>query len=414
MTQQQMANREFSCQAPQNDLGKSYGFEFDGYEDGWHQPNDLLALYYGYPEHTLYFDSPPGYDGLEPRTVVDGLRAELLYVKWRVRATGEIHEEHVDLKSRLAGIRHYDLRMAIKNGRVYVYDLIVDKIRGQKYYKYCELYPENTISPSPGNAGEDNLDSEDMAAVQAYREGVQRYRQSAQQGDASAQFSLGVLYRDGLGTPRDFDQAMQWFRAAARQGNSDAALALGNLYSQGWGVALDYAQSAQWWRVAAEQGNADAQYDLGLSYDRGQGVPQDYSQAAQWYRKAARQGKALAQYHLGELYVQGLGVVQDYGQAAQWYRKAAEQGNALALRSLGMLYTQGQGVPMSKVVAYALLDLSWGQDLNGKITSQNILALRKEMTEQEIEAGKVLSQKMTHFGEDLRKALDEYGTAPGG
>ena len=38
--------------------------------------------------------------------------------------------------------------------------------------------------------------------------------QLAQQGDASAQFTLGVMYDLGLGVPRDYPEAVKWYRMA--------------------------------------------------------------------------------------------------------------------------------------------------------------------------------------------------------
>jgi hypothetical protein len=43
---------------------------------------------------------------------------------------------------------------------------------------------------------------------------VKWYRLAAEQGDAVAQHSLGVMYRDGLSVPRDYVQAHMWFSLA--------------------------------------------------------------------------------------------------------------------------------------------------------------------------------------------------------
>ena len=40
----------------------------------------------------------------------------------------------------------------------------------------------------------------------------------AQQGDAIAQYNVGVFYRDGLGVPPSDYEASRWFRIAAKQG----------------------------------------------------------------------------------------------------------------------------------------------------------------------------------------------------
>ena len=45
-------------------------------------------------------------------------------------------------------------------------------------------------------------------------EAVRLYRQAAEQGNADAQFNLGVMYLDGDGVPQDDAEAMRWFRQA--------------------------------------------------------------------------------------------------------------------------------------------------------------------------------------------------------
>ena len=46
-------------------------------------------------------------------------------------------------------------------------------------------------------------------------EAVRWYRLAADQGDAIAQYQLGLAYRDGEGVPQDDIQAHMWFNLAA-------------------------------------------------------------------------------------------------------------------------------------------------------------------------------------------------------
>ena len=64
---------------------------------------------------------------------------------------------------------------------------------------------------------------------------------------------------------------------------------------------------------------------LGWMYAEGRGVPQDDAEAARCYRLAADQGHATGQYNLGVMYVNGRGVPQDYVEAHMWYNLAAAQ-----------------------------------------------------------------------------------------
>ena len=76
-------------------------------------------------------------------------------------------------------------------------------------------------------------------------------------------------------------------RLAAEQGDATAQFNLALMYEIGKGVPQDYAQALKWYRKAAEQGNAKAQNNLALMYAKGQGVPQDYVQAHKWFNLAA-------------------------------------------------------------------------------------------------------------------------------
>ena len=39
----------------------------------------------------------------------------------------------------------------------------------------------------------------------------------AEQGDADAQYNLGVMYNEGEGVPQDYKEATKWFRLAAEE-----------------------------------------------------------------------------------------------------------------------------------------------------------------------------------------------------
>ncbi len=85
------------------------------------------------------------------------------------------------------------------------------------------------------------------------------------------------------------EQAAEYRRVlqCAEQGNADAQVTLGIMYQFGLGVPQDDAEAVRWYRLAAEQGDAGAQAKLGLMYGSGRGVPQDDAEAVRWYRLAA-------------------------------------------------------------------------------------------------------------------------------
>ena len=109
----------------------------------------------------------------------------------------------------------------------------------------------------------------------------------ADQGDATAQYHLGVMYDDGHGVPQDYNKAMRWYGKAADKGNAEAQCNLGSMYVKGHGVPQDYNKASMWYEMAASKGNAKAQFNMGEFYASGKGVPQDYVLAYMWFTLAA-------------------------------------------------------------------------------------------------------------------------------
>jgi TPR repeat protein len=68
----------------------------------------------------------------------------------------------------------------------------------------------------------------------------------------------------------------------ADQGDARAEYALGMRYANGTDVKQDYRQAKQWFLKAAEQGHIGAQEKVAASYFQGRGSPQDYSKAYFW------------------------------------------------------------------------------------------------------------------------------------
>ena len=89
------------------------------------------------------------------------------------------------------------------------------------------------------------------------------FRLLAEQGNAAAQFNLGVMYNDGRGVPQNDAEAVKWFRKAADQGAAPAQFNLGNMYNDGRGVPQNDAEAVKCFRKAA--GVLQAADALGIS-----------------------------------------------------------------------------------------------------------------------------------------------------
>jgi GAF domain-containing protein/Sel1 repeat-containing protein/PilZ domain-containing protein len=80
-------------------------------------------------------------------------------------------------------------------------------------------------------------------------------RKLADQGDAEAQWQMGVRFHNGEGVPHDDAQAMQWFQRAAEQGHVTAQGALGAYYFAARGVPKDLSKAYFWSVIAMAQGD---------------------------------------------------------------------------------------------------------------------------------------------------------------
>lgn len=113
-------------------------------------------------------------------------------------------------------------------------------------------------------------------------------RIDATNGDPAAQHLLASKYL--LGVDREIDPALAavWFKKAAQQGNADAQYALGVLYLNGGrGVPKNLSAARGWFVLAAKQGSAGALQRLGEIYDQGQGVERDPVRAKRYFDMSA-------------------------------------------------------------------------------------------------------------------------------
>ena len=109
-----------------------------------------------------------------------------------------------------------------------------------------------------------------LAAYRAgdYATALQEWRPLAEQGYVAAQFSLGIMYRNGEGVPQDYAEAMKWYRLAAEQGNSKAQFNLGVMYANGNSVLQDDVLAHMWFNIASVNGDAAGSENRGRIEER--------------------------------------------------------------------------------------------------------------------------------------------------
>ena len=108
----------------------------------------------------------------------------------------------------------------------------------------------------------------------------------SKEGNRNAQYTLGILYDEGVGVDKDKKKAIRLYTQAAEQGQLDAMNNLGQAYRKGDGVFIDYEKAYYWISKAAEKNYPIALRALGDMFRLGEYVEVDNDEALKWYSKA--------------------------------------------------------------------------------------------------------------------------------
>jgi hypothetical protein len=147
------------------------------------------------------------------------------------------------------------------------------------------------------SSADQGLADQRLADQRAQAKSLPDLRKLADQGDADAQWQMGVRYRNGEGVPHDDAQAVQWFLRAAEQGNVTAQSALGSYYWAGRGVPEDLPKAYMWSEIALAGGDENSKSRLeGLaSQMTRQQVSAARQQAEEWIHTHSQRAKSEAQ-----------------------------------------------------------------------------------------------------------------------
>ncbi len=142
----------------------------------------------------------------------------------------------------------------------------------------------------------------------------------------SADFEKGqAAYEAG-----DYQSAITEWQPLADAGHPDSQFSLGLLYANGMGVPFDNEQALKWYRLAADQNHAGAQYKIAVMHANGWGVPRSDEEAFKWYSLAAEQGVSAAQISVAKMYSGGFGAEMNNVLAHKWFSIASELGDSNA------------------------------------------------------------------------------------
>jgi putative methionine-R-sulfoxide reductase with GAF domain len=151
----------------------------------------------------------------------------------------------------------------------------------------------SSVQASPQRASIETV-SERATVPNPYPMSLADMQRLADNGDADAQWQMGVRFHNGEDVPRDDAQAMQWFQRAAEQGNVAAQRALGAYYFAGRGVPTDFSKAYFWSAIAGAQGDEMSKSRLpvlALQMTQSQ-IAAARQQAEQWIHAHSQQMKS--------------------------------------------------------------------------------------------------------------------------
>lgn len=142
-----------------------------------------------------------------------------------------------------------------------------------------------------------------------FMNGEKWLRKAAEQNYAPAQTQLAFYYsvypgvitlsraecvKEALGFGNRDEMSAEWYRIAAEQGNAEAQWHLGICYENGFGVKKNKAKAFNLYCMAAKEGVGETH--VGECYRRGIGTTKDESEAIKWFRKAKEHGQISLLY----------------------------------------------------------------------------------------------------------------------
>lgn len=106
----------------------------------------------------------------------------------------------------------------------------------------------------------------------------------AAQGDADAQFLLGLMYLSGRFVAQEVPSGVHWMSLAAEQQHEKAQQTLADLSFEGQLIKRDLAVAEHWYKAMGERGSRWAQFRLGFIYaSGGDGVARNCGKAVEQF-----------------------------------------------------------------------------------------------------------------------------------
>ncbi len=182
---------------------------------------------------------------------------------------------------------------------------------------------------------------------------ISRLRSSADSGDVSSNFSLGLLYYEGKNSliAQNYRLALLHFTAAAASNDSASLRYLGLIYFAGYGIPRDPTLAREMFQKSADLGDIEANYLIGNIFRFGAAsAARSIERAIFHFRRSAAAGHSKSNFSLAQIFLSGEGgTTINLEESTKFAIAAAEsnhpEGAFLASKLLEKRFSDGRGSP---------------------------------------------------------------------
>ena len=179
-------------------------------------------------------------------------------------------------------------------------------------------------------------------------ETFQMFVNEAENGNPSAQFSVGQLYANGEGVEANLDKALEWYEKSCEQEYAPAYFPCAMIHFSGQAAGSSKERGIHWLEKASDAGIYEAQTTLAVAYIEGEGVDKSVEKGIELLEAASSKGNPYAQSTLASLYLQGDDTIKDEHKGLLLLEQSAMSEYTEAQFNLGVCLMSGMGTLLTK------------------------------------------------------------------
>ena len=109
------------------------------------------------------------------------------------------------------------------------------------------------------------------------------FLQSADHGYSVSMHQVALMYKDGIGTPKDYLKMIEYLEKATKFGNIPSITMLSDIYSQGKLIPKDDSKAFEYLQLASNLGHTGSMYKLAQSFLNGVGTSKNPELSNYWF-----------------------------------------------------------------------------------------------------------------------------------